>query len=150
MTRTLNDPVPTTTYAADELLAEMLRAADLRRWDLPGVDLTFPVDNWGVRIKATAWAWVYVHRMMVNWRVIEVLPDPVLSPTHPAYPATGCVRSWCYRGDNPLAAVLAAAAWDGRPDTEPAGWTKQPGTERRHSVPTLGIRQMPYTIGTDQ
>lgn len=110
--------------------------------DLPGLnpdDPLFPVEEWGIRVKTTPYAWVYITRMMFNWRVLEVIPDG-LPEGHPLYPAMFYNRSWCFKS---LAVALArAAAWDGRHDTEPGGWIKSVVDGRREGEPTEGIAQM--------
>jgi hypothetical protein len=71
----------------------------------------------GFRVKETPWGYVDVVPMIYNWRVCRIpLNDPF------SYD-----RGWCYAGTGPAsfaAAVLAARAWDGGDDTEPAGWNK--------------------------
>lgn len=117
-------------------------AADLRRThaDLPGLnpdDELFPVNDWGIRVKTTGRAWIYVKRMLANWRIIEIIPE--LPEGHPWYPASSCERSWCYR--TLPEALVHAARWDGGEATEPSGWVKAAGTERRHGTPKPGITQ---------
>lgn len=75
-----------------------------------------PTDG-GYRVKETATHYVDVTRMIYNWRVCRTPKD---------FPET-YDRGWCYAGTGPTsftAAVLAAMAWDGADDTEPAGWNK--------------------------
>lgn len=71
------------------------------------------------RVKTVGDYHIEVISMAFNWRVHTVLVD--------GFPWTWSARFWCYQGrgrDSFLAAVLAAQAWDGGNDTEPAGWVK--------------------------
>lgn len=67
---------------------------------------------------------VDIHRMIASWRVSVITGRMRLAPS----------RYWCYAGTGQkalLRAVLAVAAWDGSPDTEPEGWTRNGQTEER-------------------
>lgn len=84
------------------------------------------VDGWGIRVKATPHHDYYLQKMLfVNWRLIEV----------PAGGSLFCDRGWCYSGQNPQQALIAAAAatlgWDGAEGTEPKGWIKSVHDGRR-------------------
>ena len=73
-----------------------------------------PIDG-GVRVKETATHYIDVMEQLYNWRI-------VLTPK--SCPLVWD-RGWCYSGkDSFIPAVLAAYAWDGHPDSEPAGWNK--------------------------
>lgn len=71
----------------------------------------------GFRVKTTERHHIDVMGMMYNWRICTTLIG---------YPQ--CYdRHWCYEGISFAAfmhAVLAAYAWDGADDSEPAGWNK--------------------------
>jgi hypothetical protein len=72
----------------------------------------------GYRIKETETHYIDVMSMFVNWWITETRKDS---------PGT-YDRSWCYPGvglTGFLPAALAALAWDGSPDTEPAGYLKR-------------------------
>lgn len=59
---------------------------------------------------------IHLSCMLVNWRICE----------SDRYSAT-YRRHWCFAGtgvETFTRAVKALAAWDGDPDTEPAGWVK--------------------------
>lgn len=68
----------------------------------------------GFKVRDLADGWeVWVVRMLVNWRVLETLPD-----------SWGYGRFWCYPGTGLhsfLAAVINAALYG---DGEPDGWIK--------------------------
>jgi hypothetical protein len=71
----------------------------------------------GFRVKETDTHHLDVLAMLFNWRLC----------TTPKSCPLVYDRSWCYAGrgvDSLLAAVAAAAAWDGSDDTEPVGWNK--------------------------
>lgn len=58
--------------------------------------------------------------MLYNWRIV----------TTPKSCPMVIDRGWCYQGrhlDGFLPAVLAAMAWDGSDETEPAGYFKRAG-----------------------
>lgn len=72
---------------------------------------------WRVKTSADGRHHIDVVRMIFNWRVATT---PVATPYVFA-------RWWCYKGTGPAAfvtAALAALAWDGSDNTEPAGWNK--------------------------
>jgi len=72
------------------------------------------------RVKETATHWVDVVPMIYNWRVC----------TTPKSCPLVYDRGWCYQGTDAatfVAAVLAAWAWDGSDETEPAGYLKRAG-----------------------
>lgn len=74
----------------------------------------------GWRVKETPTHWIDVIPMIFNWRVVTV-PK--------AFPLL-VDRGWCYQGTGPAAftaAVLAALAWDGSDESEPAGYFKRAG-----------------------
>jgi hypothetical protein len=74
-------------------------------------------DGSGFRVKETETHWIEVLYMIWNWRIVRT---PKCSPG--TYD-----RGWCYFGTDLLtfaAAVLAASAWDGADDSEPAGYSK--------------------------
>lgn len=77
--------------------------------------------DYGVwRVKETATHWIDVVPMIFNWRIATTSKSCPL-----VYD-----RGWCYRGTGPdtfVAAVLAAWAWDGDDETEPAGYFKRAG-----------------------
>jgi hypothetical protein len=77
--------------------------------------------DYGVwRVKETGTHWIEVVPMIYNWRVVRT---PKSCPL-------GYDRGWCYQGTGPdafIAAVLAAWAWDGSDETEPAGYFKRAG-----------------------
>lgn len=78
------------------------------------------LDYGGWRVKETATHYVEVIPMIYNWRIVRT---PKASPL--TYD-----RGWCYEGTGPetfSAVVLAAWAWDGGDDTEPAGYFKRAG-----------------------
>ena len=73
--------------------------------------------------------------MIYNWRVTRTPKDMPFTYD----------RHWCYAGTgwpSLLAAVLAAAEWDGADNTEPVGWNKNGQTgewrapETAHARPT--------------
>lgn len=71
------------------------------------------------RVKTVAGYHIEVIPMMLNFRVHTVPVD--------GGPLAWSERYWCYPGRSEtafVAAVLAAHAWDGAPDTEPVGWIK--------------------------
>ena len=71
------------------------------------------------RIKTVGDYHIEVIPMAVNFRIRTVRVD--------GGKYAWSERYWCYAGrgrDSFVAAVLAAAAWDGAPDTEPVGWVK--------------------------
>lgn len=71
------------------------------------------------RVKTVGGWHIEVLPMLLNWRVHTIAVD--------AGPIGWSHRYWCYAGRGQatfVAAVLAAAAWDGADDTEPAGWVK--------------------------
>lgn len=91
-------------------------------------DFELEVDpGWGIRVKTMPHASYYLCKMLHNnWRLIEVLPEDHMSSS----------RSWCYGGDTPRQALIAALtygviAWDGAEGTEPSGWIKSLPDERR-------------------
>jgi hypothetical protein len=62
---------------------------------------------------------IEVMPMLTNWRLHTIRVG--------RYPWEWSERFWCYKGRGPesfTAALLAAHAWDGADDTEPAGWIK--------------------------
>jgi len=67
--------------------------------------------------------------MITNWRIVQVIPE--LATDDPYYPNWMWYRAWCYDGTLPHHAVLAALTWSGELGTEPQGWRKEAGTERR-------------------
>lgn len=72
------------------------------------------------RVKETATHWIDVVPMIYNWRVCTV----------PKWAPLSYERGWCYPGTGPAtftAAILAAWAWDGSGETEPAGYFKRAG-----------------------
>lgn len=72
------------------------------------------------RVKETATHYIDVMPMAYNWRIV----------TTPKSCELVWDRGWCYQGTGPAtftAAVLAAWAWDGSDDTEPAGYFKRAG-----------------------
>ncbi|WP_394621320.1 hypothetical protein JNUCC0626_20145 [Lentzea sp. JNUCC 0626] len=75
------------------------------------------LDQQGLRVKQVGPHFIDVVRMAFNWRIVETY---VANPLYYA-------RYWCYAGTAHgtfLAAVLAAAVWDGAADTEPLSWNK--------------------------
>lgn len=86
-----------------------------------------------LHVKDTDDCQVMIAHMGFNWRVLEVL--------YGGAGMLGPARGWCYRA--PLETVIEAARrWDGAPDSEPSGWIKAVGTERRHGEPAEGVRQL--------
>jgi hypothetical protein len=96
----------------------------------PEIPLPRAIDG-GFRIKTTEWGHLDVLKMLFgNWRLVLTSLE--------------CeqvwLRGWCYTeadsGGQPalLAATLAAMAWDGSPESEPAGWYKEVGTGRRRPL----------------
>lgn len=83
-----------------------------------GIKLT--VIDGGYRIKETETHYIDVMRMLFNWRITTTPKDfPFVYD-----------RGWCYQGTGIigfLPAALAAIAWDGSDDTEPAGYFKRAG-----------------------
>lgn len=78
------------------------------------------LDFGGWRVKETATHYVEVIPMLYNWRLVRT---PKVSPL--TYD-----RGWCYQGTGPATfttVVLAAWAWDGSDETEPAGYFKRAG-----------------------
>lgn len=72
------------------------------------------------RVKTVGHYHIEVLPQLFNWRIhtIGVDGEPGIDWSH---------RYWCYAGRGQstfVAAVLAAAAWDGGNDTEPVGWVK--------------------------
>lgn len=82
--------------------------------------LWFENHIYGYRIKSTLTHHIDIYRMIFNWRIITV---PKNAPMF-------VDRGWCYQGTGLagfLPAALAAIAWDGANDTEPAGYFKRVG-----------------------
>ena len=82
------------------------------------IELT-PIDG-GVRIKATDAYHIDVLTMLYNFRIV----------TTPKAAPLVWDRGWCYFGNDEatfVRAVLAALAWDGSDDSEPAGYDKRVG-----------------------
>lgn len=82
-------------------------------------DLVLPwsEERWSWIVVETDASWIDLRKMLVNYRLVEV---------HKAEPQS-YQRSWCYQGLSQASfttAVLAAKAWGGDLDTEPAGWLK--------------------------
>jgi hypothetical protein len=72
----------------------------------------------GYRVKETETHYIDVLSMLVNYRIVRT---PKASPQE-------YDRGWCYQGRGEatfVAAVLAAARWDGADDTEPEGYSKR-------------------------
>jgi hypothetical protein len=87
-----------------------LRTGDNRLLELTEID-------GGYRVKTTETHHLDVLRMLYNWRLV----------TTPIGHEDGWDRGWCYFGAGDASfrnAVLAAWAWDGSSDTEPAGYDK--------------------------
>jgi len=74
---------------------------------LPGGWLVKSVGGWQIQV-----------RRLRLFRVVEV----------PEIDTRDAGRYWCYVTFE--AAVLAAAAWDGGPDTEPVGWLRKGGARK--------------------
>lgn len=80
----------------------------------------FELIEGGVRIKTSDDGRHYIDVLLMayNWR---------LAATDVSCPLS-IDRAWCYRGNGPssfVTAVMAALAWDGSDDTEPAGYFKR-------------------------
>lgn len=88
------------------------------------------------RVKTVGPWWIEVIPQLLNWR-IHTLRNDTTDPTEWSH------RYWCYQGRSEttrVAALLAAAAWDGADHTEPVGWIKS-WDGRHHGVgPTVGRR----------
>jgi hypothetical protein len=87
------------------------------------------------RVKTVGRYHVEVFAMLVNWRVHTI-------PVESSSPSEWSARYWCYAGRTKatfVAAVTAAAAWDGRDDTEPAGWVKS--WDGRYNEALLGASE---------
>lgn len=85
-------------------------------------DLQIGLVEGGWRIKRTDWHYIDVLRMLFSFRVVTT---PINFPA--VYD-----RHWCYNGNDAatlIRAVVAAAMWDGRDDTEPTGWNKNGQTK---------------------
>lgn len=81
------------------------------------------------RVKTVAGYHIEVIPAVYNFRIHTVPVD--------GGPLAWSERYWCYAGRGPtafVAAVLAAEAWDGAPDTEPVGWIKS-WDQRRNGEP---------------
>ena len=75
---------------------------------------------YGYRVKQAGDHYIDILRMIFNWRIVTT---PVDAPMF-------IDRGWCYQGTGLagfLPAVLAAIAWDGSDETEPAGYFKRAG-----------------------
>ena len=86
-----------------------------------------------VRVKTVGEHHIELIPMLYNWRLHTIRVD--------AHPMDWSVRYWCYQGRDQaafVAAVLAALAWDGADDTEPAGWIKSWDGRRNSREPTSG------------
>ena len=84
-------------------------------------DIRLERKDYGVwRVKETATHYIDVMPMIYNWRLV----------TTPKACELVIDRGWCYQGTGPetfTAVVLAAWAWDGSDETEPAGYFKRAG-----------------------
>lgn len=101
-----------------ELYAEVRRIEHQRFERKLGASIS-RIDG-GYRIKETATHYIDVMEMIFNWRIVTT---PIACPM--VYD-----RGWCYQGIGLagfLPAALAALAWDGSDDTEPAGYFKRTG-----------------------
>lgn len=113
----------------DEVITKGMRAypEEVANGLQPSFDFPLVVDDWGIRVKQTPHHDYYLQKMLfVNWRLIEV----------PLGSTMFCDRSWCYSGQNPNQALIAAITWgvigwDGAEGTEPKGWIKAPFDGRR-------------------
>ncbi len=86
---------------------------------VPAEALAEPNDRGAVWTRETAIHYIDVIPMIANFRVATTRKT---SPPMPFFE-----RFWCYEGRGQasfVAAVLAASAWDGSDETEPAGWSK--------------------------
>jgi hypothetical protein len=85
------------------------------------LNATITTIDGGYRIKETDTHYIDVMQMLFNWRITTTPKDmPYVYD-----------RGWCYQGTNLagfLPAALAAIAWDGSDDTEPAGYFKRVGS----------------------
>jgi hypothetical protein len=75
---------------------------------------------YGYRVKQAGNHYIDILRMIFNWRIVTT---PVDEPMF-------IDRGWCYQGTGLagfLPAALAAMAWDGSDETEPAGYFKRAG-----------------------
>lgn len=74
------------------------------------------------RLKETDTHWVDVVPQIFNWRIcLTPKSDPRFYD-----------RGYCYTGNNPIPAILAAMEWDPETQPEPKGWVKAiDGTHRR-------------------
>lgn len=99
-----------------QYLTEMRRSLDVEA----GLrDAQSARDEAGILVKETDTHYIYVMRMAYNWRLHTI--------RKPLEPMSWSERFWCYEGlgqQTFLRAWLAANAWDGADNTEPAGWNK--------------------------
>jgi hypothetical protein len=116
-----------TALSDDEVMEHI--AASLS--ELTGTGIT--VTDGGFRVKETPTHWVDVVRMIYNWRVARTSKDAPMTYD----------RHWCFAGTgwpSLIAAVLAAAEWDGGDDTDPAGWNKNGQTREWREPDTTDPR----------
>jgi hypothetical protein len=86
------------------------------------------------RVKTVGKYHIEVVPMAVNYRIHTVRVD--------GGKYAWSERYWCYAGRNRLtfvAAMLAAHAWDGAPDSEPVGWVKSWDGRRNGERPALPL-----------
>ena len=76
---------------------------------------SFERTRYGWKVLETDTHTIEIWPMLYNDRIVTVPHDSPMTVD----------RYWCY--DKGGAAHLAAAAWDGSPDSEPVGWKKAHG-----------------------
>lgn len=106
-------------------------AADLERHkpvleQVAGARLTVLEGGYRVKEAVSGTHWIDLLFMLYDWRIVTTLKSPVIQDS-------GWDRGWCYAGAGLrgfIPAALAAIAWDGADDTEPAGYIKRAHSHR--------------------
>lgn len=119
-------------------LCEIIRQALVLATGQPGDVLMTPIDG-GIRIKRAGGHYIDVMEMAYNFRIVETVVD---------FPQV-YDRYWCYVGkslDVYVATVLAAAMWDGAPESEPPGWHKNGQTKEFRPGGSATVLPVPVTV----
>jgi hypothetical protein len=96
------------------------------------------------RVKEVLGYYLDIAPQLVNYRLV----------TTPVEDESGWERGWCYAGRGRaafMAALLAAAMWDGSDDTEPLGWNRNLQTQQWREPGTgqtwQNTRAVPSMVG---